>query len=293
MSTLTIQWLFLPGSCHCPCFCSPIAAYMIFWSLENKITTCTVLIHLNKQMLSNIYFCFQSCLASFHTTTGHIVKDYWSSLVFIQLLSWLHLTGNIACHAEFGVAIPDSAACCSQLNPVLPASFGAWSHSMTIESFIFDARLTLLNLSSDRDFAFGMCVGSSVSTTWEPLRLTSRQLRSWKYWMPCIQKCWLYTVHRPHFGILVMLWHPVYAYFVFKGIHVLLLLHLLTRVCQKPWTKALWISGSSQGCSKTLPCKFDMYGGMLRRQDVRMPHRIRFLVIWAIVWLFSSQVESS
>jgi len=26
---------------------------------------------------------------------------------------------------------------------------------------------------------------------------------------------------------------------------------------------ALWISGSSQGCSKTLPCKFDLYGGVI------------------------------
>ena len=72
----------------------------------------------------------------------------------------------------------------------------------------------------------------------------------------------------------------------------MLLLHLLTRVCQKPRTKALWISGSSQGCSKTLPCKFDLYGGMLRRKDIRMLHS-GFSLFGQSFDFFSSQVESS
>lgn len=266
---------------------------MTFWSLRNKTTTCTVLIDLNKQMLSNFYFCFQSCLSSFHTTTGHRVKDYWSWFLIgfhpaslLITLDWKHsMSCRIWCSYSWQCSLLFTAKSRAafrwslisfrdQLNPLslLPDSHSWTCHQTEI-------------------FAFGMWVASSVSTTWEPLRLTSRQLRSWKYRLPCIQTCSWYTVHRPHFGILVMLWHPVYDYFVFKGIHVLLL-HLLTRVCQKPRTKALWISGSSQGCSKTLPCKFDLYGGMLRRQDIRMLHS-GFLLFGQSFDFFSSQVESS
>lgn len=36
--------------------------------------------------------------------------------------------------------------------------------------------------------------------------------------------------------------------------------------------KSPWIAGSSQGCSKTLPCKFDLYGWFLKTLETHMTH---------------------